>query len=180
MNPEIKEAISSIVNSFCQSLNLTYQIEVSKEGTQHRVNIITESPEVFEDSNYEYLYILQYFVRVGVHRQFPKDFTHFLIDVNGKRFAREKVVKEFVPDIVVKEVLELGNTILLIGLNGYERKLLHNHFYNMKGVTTKSVGEDEGRKLMIMPTSEVGVSGIENAKIFDIAKLVIQRNKFEQ
>jgi predicted RNA-binding protein Jag len=172
MNQDIQNSISSIIDQFCKSLNIEYSIEINKEGSQYRVNVTTPDNLLFEENNYEFLYILQYFVRVGVHRQYPQDFTHFLIDINNKRFAREKVVKDFIPDIVVKQVLELGNTIILIGLNGYERKLLHNHFYNLKGVSTKSLGDPDSRKFMITPNSEVGVSGIENAKIYDIAKLV--------
>jgi spoIIIJ-associated protein len=177
MNPEIKDTITEIVAEFCKPLEFEYTLRFDKEGTQFRINIITQNAEMFESYNFDLLYVLQYIVRVGVHRKYPKDFTHFLFDVNSKRYTREKVVKDFVPDMVVREVLELGNTIILTSLNGYERKLLHSHFFNIKGVTTKSLGEDNQRKLMVLPTSEVGVSGIENAKVYDILKLVQEYNK---
>jgi predicted RNA-binding protein Jag len=177
MNPEIQDTINTIVKTFCEPLNLKYELRVTKEGTQYRVNIVTPDKELFESQNYELLYILQYIARVGVHKKYPSDFTHFLFDINSKRYTREKVVKEMIPDIIIKEVLELGKTIILINLNGYERKLLHTHYFNMKGVSTKSLGDEESRKLMIMPTSEVGVSGIENAKVYDLNKLVVEYNK---
>jgi spoIIIJ-associated protein len=177
MNPEIQNTIIHIVETFCKPLEVKYELKFNKEGKQFRINIITKDSEVFEASNYELLYVLQYITRVGVHKKHVDDFTHFLFDLNYKRYNREKVVKELIPDIVVKEVLELGTTIIIVNLNGYERKLLHTHFFNLKGISTKSLGDDDSRKLMVMPTSEVGVSGIENAKVFDITKLVQEYNK---
>ncbi|MGL4758954.1 MAG: hypothetical protein ACRCXZ_06455 [Patescibacteria group bacterium] len=177
MQDDIKNTLTAIINDFCTPLGLDFNVNIQKEGSQFRVNIVTSNPQVFEASNYEFLYILQYIARVGVHRKHPNDFTHFLFDVNSKRYFREKVVKELIPDLSIKEVLEGGKTVIVINLNGYERKLIHNHFFNMKGITTKSLGENDSRKIMIMPTSEIGVSGIENAKVYDIEKMVEEYKK---
>lgn len=172
MQEEIKNTLTAIIEKFCKPLNFEYETQITKEGSQYRVNLITSTPEIFEDNNYELLYVIQYISRVGVHRRHPKDFTHFLFDLNSKRYFREKVVKEFIPDMSVGEVLEKGKTVIVVNLNGYERKLIHNHFFNIKGISTKSLGDADSRKIMINPTSEIGVSGIENAKVYDINKLV--------
>jgi predicted RNA-binding protein Jag len=174
MQEDIKTTLTAIIEDFCKPLNIEYKTQINKEGSQYRINVISSSGELFEANNYEFLYILQYIARVGVHRKHPKDYTHFLFDVNSKRYFREKVVKEVIPDLSISEVLEKGNTVILINLNGYERKLIHNHFFNMKGITTKSLGEDDTRKIMIMPTSEIGVTGIENARVYDIEKMVAE------
>jgi predicted RNA-binding protein Jag len=174
MQEDIKTTLTAIIEDFCKPLNIEYKTQINKEGSQYRINVISSEGLLFEANNYEFLYILQYIARVGVHRKHPKDYTHFLFDVNSKRYFREKVVKEVIPDLSISEVLEKGNTVILINLNGYERKLIHNHFFNMKGISTKSLGEDDTRKIMIMPTSEVGVTGIENARVYDIEKMVAE------
>jgi predicted RNA-binding protein Jag len=74
------------------------------------------------------------------------------------------------PDIVRSTVIEQGKTVVLIGLSGYERMIVHQLFSDIKGLSTNSVGADNARKLLIMPTSEFGSTGMDEAIVWDIAK----------
>lgn len=172
MNTNIKDTILELTTEFCKYLNVICTIDISKEGNQYRINIVSGNSDIFTDNSFELLYILQYLARVSIHKKFPDDFTHFMYDINDIRLGREKIIKDKIPDMVVREVLENGRTMILINLNGYERKILHNHFVNINGVSTKSIGDEKTRKLMISPTSDVMVSGIENAILYDIEKIV--------
>jgi R3H domain len=67
--------------------------------------------------------------------------------------------------------LKEGKTVILIQLSGYERKLIHSFLSDSKGLNTSSIGEGMDRKLLIMPTSEFGTSGIDEALIINLDNL---------
>jgi predicted RNA-binding protein Jag len=64
--------------------------------------------------------------------------------------------------------LKQGLTVILVGLSGYERKLVHGILAEIKGLETSSVGPQDNRKLLVMPNSQIGNYGIENAKVVDL------------
>jgi len=60
---------------------------------------------------------------------------------NFKRQAKEKA----------EHVLETGETYTFPFLRGFERYVIHNYLQNFEGIETKSIGEDNERRLEIRP-----------------------------
>jgi predicted RNA-binding protein Jag len=174
MNDEIKSLIIQLTTTFCAPLGFIPNVIVSKEKNQYRINIKTTSPQILRARNNELLLSLQYLTRVVVHKQFPEDRTHFLFDVNSARQTREKIISQILPDLVIQDVVENGIPLVLKNLNGYERKLVHDRFAGMKVVTTRSLGGLDDRKLIIESTSDLGVQNLDNAKILNLDKLLLE------
>lgn len=149
--------------------NLT--IGVEKEGDQWRVNINSDQNEILVGHKGEHIKAIQHVARVLVHRYFPDDRTHFLIDVGEFRRNREKILKQKIITVAQNQVIAGGTTVILMNLNGYERKLVHDILADVDGLETTSIGEDDKRKLIIRPTSEVGSKGLDQATILDIKDL---------
>ncbi len=149
--------------------NLT--INVDKEGDQWRVNINSDQNEILVGHKGEHIKAIQHITRVLIHRQFPDDRTHFLIDVGEFRRNREQILKQKIIAVAQREVIERGTSVILMNLNGYERKLVHDILSDVDNLETSSIGEDEKRKLIIRPTSEIGAKGLDQSKILDIKDL---------
>jgi predicted RNA-binding protein Jag len=173
MTNQYREFILKYLNSVLQQVLEKYTIDIEKEAEQWRINISSEKTlDIFENYEGEFLRSLQHIVRVLVHKEYPTDRTHFVLDFNGKRKARSHAISVSIPEIAQNEVLTNGNTVILVGLSGYERLQVHRTLSEIKGLNTSSVGPQDNRKLLIMPTSEIGSSGMDKAKIVDIEQLL--------
>lgn len=173
MTNQYREFILKYLNLILQQVFEQYTVEIEKEAEQWRINInCDKSGEITENYEGEFLRSIQHVIRVLVHKQYPNDRTHFVLDFNTKRKSRSHAISVSIPEIAQTEVLTNGNTVILVGLSGYERLQVHRTLSEIKGLNTSSVGPQENRKLLIMPTSETGSSGMDKAKIVDIEQLL--------
>ena len=168
---EIQKTIEEILKNIVSGLKVTATLNIKKEADQYRIIIQTDEPETLTEKNGELVNQIQHILRVAIHQKFPSDKTHFLLDINDYRKNREYNIKIKIPDIARVKVLQQGKIVIFIGLSSYERMLIHQILSDSKGLNTSSVGPDEARKLLIMPTSEFGSSSIDDALIIDVNKL---------
>jgi spoIIIJ-associated protein len=172
MPNEFKECVLKFIQLLVfPVLSADFTTEIEKEGDQWRFNILSEKSDVIVGIEGELLRSIQHLIRVLVHRKFPSDRTHFLIDVNNYRKNREYAISTKIPDIAMSEVLNKGNTVILVGMSGYERLKVHTILSEIKGLKTSSVGPEDNRKLLIMPTSETGSGSMDSAKIVHIDQI---------
>jgi spoIIIJ-associated protein len=171
MELDYKQQLIKIITQLSEEVAGKVEITIAKEGDQWRVNVISQDDETLVGEKGENIKAIQHIARVIMHRQYPNDRTHFMIDVGEFRKNREKLIKSKISLLAQKEVIDEGTTLILRHFNGYERKLVHNILADTDGLETISIGEDESRKLIIRPTSEVGSKGIEQSRILDIKDL---------
>ena len=171
MSPEIKEAIIYTLHLLIDGIDPNFELDIEKEGDQWRININTTKADNLIDKDGELIRSIQHLIRVLVHKKHPTDRSHFLIDVNDYRRNREKLILNKIPMLAKKEILMQGNTIILVGLSGYERLQIHNILAEIDGLSTNSVGPKENRKLLLMPTTETGSTGIDKAKIYNLDQI---------
>lgn len=163
----IQNAISELIRPILSALGISVEIDFQKEGDQYRISVSNSkggglkfSPEVLKS--------IQHLIRVAVHRKFPEDKTHFFIDIDGYKSKRERLIKNSVPQLAQEKVLSEGKTVILIGLSGYERMIVHQLLADIKGLITNSVGERNSRKLLIIPTSETGSGSMDDGFVWNI------------
>ncbi len=169
MEQEYEKTLVETLTMLVKPLVNELEITVNREGEQFRVNVNTDRNELLVGHRGENIKAIQHITRVIVHIKFPQDRTHFMIDVGEFKKTRESLINSAIPEITRSEVIEQGNTIVLVGLNGYERKLVHNLVNEVNGLDTNSIGEGSERKLMIRPTEDSsGISSMDNAKFIDI------------
>ncbi len=172
MQTELQNSIEKVMDQVLPTLFKEYSLEFQKEADQWRIIIqtITPNPDLEEESR-DIIHSLQHYIRIYIHKLYPQDRTHFLIDIDGYRVAREKKIKAKIPTIAEERVLIEGKTVVLIGLSSYERMIIHNILDGIKGISTNSVGFGNQRKLLIMPNSETGAASMDNSLIINIDKI---------
>jgi predicted RNA-binding protein Jag len=172
MQEELQNSIEKILNQVLPDLFKEFSLDFQKEAGQWRISITTTNPnpELANDIR-EIILSLQHYIRIYIHKLYPQDRTHFLIDVNEYRVGREKKIKNTIPTIAEERVLIEGKTAVLINLSSYERMIVHNILDGTKGISTNSVGFGNQRKLLIMPNSETGAASMDNSMIIDIDKI---------
>lgn len=172
MTNEYRDLVQHYLNLIYNQIIPGFEFDIDREGEQWRFNLITTlDTELAVGKEGETLRSVQHLVRVLAHRKFPEDRTHFLLDINGYRRNREYAISVKIPEIAQSEVLANGNTVILVGLSGYERLQVHKILSEIKGLNTNSVGPEGNRKLLIMPTSETGSGSMDTAKIIHINQI---------
>ncbi len=70
------------------------------------------------------------------------------VDVENYRSKREETLNKLA-DRMAAKVLSTGRSVTLEPMNPYERRIIHSRIQGIEGVTTRSVGTDLGRKVVI-------------------------------
>jgi predicted RNA-binding protein Jag len=161
----LKNLIEPIIH---QNLEVFFQ----KEGDQWRLNLQSKNLQKLVVENKDLIPAIQHILRVIVAKNFPGDRTHFILDVDSLRKYREEYIRKFVYDLAEREVATQGNTVILLHLTSYERRLVHQMLAEVRGLETVSVGSGSGRRLIIRPTSDTGAKNIDQAKVIDIDKQI--------
>jgi predicted RNA-binding protein Jag len=171
MTSEVQNTLIGFIHLLVDPINPGAEIVIEREGDQWRVNLLVGTEEILVGKDGDVLRSIQHLARVLVHRKHSEDKSHFILDVNHYRKAREYAISNIIPQIAENDVLSQGHTIILVGLSGYERLQVHKILSEIKGLNTNSVGPEDNRKLLIMPTSETGSTSMEKAKIYHIDQI---------
>jgi spoIIIJ-associated protein len=98
---------------------------------------------------------LQYLLRLMVGRRI-QGWANIVVDVEGYKQRRERNVRQLARRLA-ERVQETGRPAHMEPMNAYERRLVHLELRQMGGVSTKSSGEGERRKVGIYPDDYNGV-----------------------
>lgn len=97
----------------------------------------------------ETLSALQYITRLIVSRR-TKRWANIIVDVEEYRVRRERQLKQLAQRMAERVALS-HKPIALEAMPAYERRIIHLSLRDHEFVTTKSVGEGNERKVMIIP-----------------------------
>jgi predicted RNA-binding protein Jag len=158
MEKELESQIKFFLGLILEAIDPDYTLDIVPEADQWRIVINSSKVNYIIGEQGSVLSAIQHIVRTLVHKNNPKDKTHFLLDVGTYRKNREEVILVKVSSSVEDIVLKRGKSIVLTGLSSYERLLVHK---------SMSVGPSNGRKVVIMPTSESTSGGMDNSIIID-------------
>lgn len=78
-----------------------------------------------------------------------KDYFRITIDCLGYRSKRKETLKQLAAK-VAKSVLKSGRSQQLEPMNPYERRVIHSAISEIEGVSSRSVGEEPYRKIIIV------------------------------
>ncbi len=99
----------------------------------------------------ETLNALQYITRLIVSRQ-TKYWVNIIVDVEEYKVRRERSLKQLAHRMADR-VAASGKAVALEAMPAYERRIVHITLRDHKAVMTRSVGEGNNRKVMILPKS---------------------------
>lgn len=95
----------------------------------------------------ETLDAIQYLVSMAANRG-DKEYVRITVDCCGYREKRKAILEELAEKIA-RTVIRTGRTSTLEPMNPYERRIIHSTVANIEGVTSRSVGDEPFRKVVI-------------------------------
>jgi len=81
-----------------------------------------------------------------------KEYFRITLDSCGYREKRRKTLEDLAARIC-KSVLRTGRSTTLEPMNPYERRIIHSAVSTVEGVTSRSIGEEPFRKVVISSTN---------------------------
>ncbi len=100
---------------------------------------------------------LQYLASLACNKQ-DKEFYRITLDCDDFR-ARRKVQLEELAKKMAEKAKRTGRTMSLEPMNPYERRIIHAAVSEVEGCTSRSVGEDPYRKVLISSTERKPYNG---------------------
>ncbi len=98
----------------------------------------------------ETLDALQYLVRLSVSRN-ENEGRRISLNIGDYRDKREVTLKG-IAKRQAEKVLKYGRNAVLDPMNPYERRIIHTTVQDIEGVSSHSIGEGEGRRVVISPS----------------------------
>lgn len=133
------------------------KVEVTETENGADVEIDGDGIDVFIGRKGEVLDSLQYLTSLACNK-IDRDLFRLSIDSNGFREKRKEQLEELARKMAAN-VRKNGRTSALEPMNPYERRIIHAVVSEMEGVTSRSVGEEPYRKVLISSTERRPYSG---------------------
>ena len=141
----VEEFLKEFLNKLEKDEKLEYSIKADKSGVY--VNINDKNLGYLIGYRGETLYALQNVLSAIAGKKIENKVRVFL-DIESYRAKREKTLEELAEKIS-KTVIKTKKSITLEPMQAYERKIIHSKLQNNELVTTKSIGEEPRRRVVI-------------------------------
>ena len=141
----VEEFLKEFLNKLEKDEKIEYSIKADKSGVY--VNINDKNLGYLIGYRGETLYALQNVLSAIAGKKIENKVRVFL-DIESYRAKREKTLEELAEKIS-KTVIKTKKSITLEPMNAYERKIIHSKLQNNELVTTKSIGEEPRRRVVI-------------------------------
>lgn len=141
----VEEFLKEFLNKLEKDEKIEYSIKADKSGVY--VNINDKNLGYLIGYRGEILYALQNVLSAIAGKKIENKVRVFL-DIESYRAKREKTLEELAEKIS-KTVIKTKKSITLEPMQAYERKIIHSKLQNNELVTTKSIGEEPRRRVVI-------------------------------
>ena len=150
INPKVKLA-RDYITSILRAMDVDAQFTVYQNETGAVMNIDSNNNGTIIGRRGETLDALQYLCSIIANKG-DKDYFRITIDCLGYRSKRKDTLEQLAAK-VAKSVLRTGRSQPLEPMNPYERRVIHSAISNIEGVSSRSVGEEPYRKIIISSTN---------------------------
>lgn len=141
----VEEFLKEFLNKLEKDEKIEYSIKADKSGVY--VNINDKNLGYLIGYRGETLYALQNVLSAIAGKKIENKVRVFL-DIESYRAKREETLEELAEKIS-KTVIKTKKSITLEPMQAYERKIIHSKLQNNELVTTKSIGEEPRRRVVI-------------------------------
>lgn len=142
----LEEFLKKFLSKIKKDDNIEYSINTDKSGIY--VNINDKDLGCLIGHRGETLYAFQNILSAVAGKKIENKVRVFL-DIEGYREKREKTLEDLAEKIS-KTVIKTKKSITLEPMQAYERKIIHSKLQNNELVTTKSIGEEPRRRVVIL------------------------------
>jgi spoIIIJ-associated protein len=154
----MNDIIKSTLEEFIQKMGFEASIELqeSVEDDQSSIvcNITTKDDSSFLIGQYgANLQAIQHIARLFVRKK-TSEKTNFILDVNSYRKEKNESVIEMAKEAANQAIAE-KRAVVMKPMSNYERRIVHMELSKNNQITTESIGEGEGRKVVIKPADSI-------------------------
>lgn len=147
MSENLRHAKAYVQNIY-REMGIETEITVMQTANGVRMEISSQSKSgTIIGRRGETLDSIQYLASILVNKD-SETYCRLLLDSNGYREKRRKTLEQLAEKIA-RSVLRTGRSTTLEPMNPYERRIIHSRVAEIDGVTSRSVGEDPYRKVVV-------------------------------
>ncbi|HRR77175.1 MAG TPA: RNA-binding cell elongation regulator Jag/EloR [Ruminococcus sp.] len=150
IHPKVKLA-RDYITSILRAIDIDVQFTIYQNESGAVINIESDNNGTIIGRRGETLDSLQYLCSIIANKG-DKDYFRITIDCLGYRSKRKDTLEQLAAK-VAKSVLRTGRSQPLEPMNPYERRVIHSAISNIEGVSSRSVGEEPYRKIIISSTN---------------------------
>lgn len=142
--------VAQNVKELIEKLGVSATAEISKVDNTYFVDISSEDSPLLIGKYGSNLESLQFVLTVRIKTQTKEEDFELFVDIDNWRRQKESRLEKMAASVADK-VSESGTEEPLYNLKPSERRVIHSYLTDHPKVTTTSVGEGQGRYLIIQP-----------------------------
>ncbi len=146
-NPSKSEIACEYIRKILNCMNIEAELSVTENEEGAVIDISGDTTGAIIGRRGETLDAIQYLASMAANRG-DKEYYRISLDSCGYRDKRKAILEDLAQKIA-KSVLRTGRTSTLEPMNPYERRIIHAAISEIEGVTSKSIGEEPYRKVVI-------------------------------
>lgn len=139
------------IKSILANMGIANEISIEESEEGATIEILGDTTGAVIGRRGETLDAIQYLASMTANRG-DKEYYRITVDCCGYREKRKAILEELAAKIA-KTVIRTGRTSTLEPMNPYERRIIHSAVAAIEGVTSKSIGEEPYRKVVISSTN---------------------------
>lgn len=148
---EVGAAAVAFMDGLTQAFGVDGTSTLRVDGLELEVNVNGSELGLLVGPSGRTLNAIQDLARVSAQRRLGDHETRLRIDVAGYRERREAALASFAQD-VAEQVRATGTARSLEPMSSSDRKVVHDVLNDEDGVSSRSVGEDPDRRIIVDPT----------------------------
>ncbi len=148
---EVAAAAVAFMEGLASAFGADADVAANVDGIELEVTVSGNELGLLVGPGGRTLNAVQDLARVAAQRRLGDHETRLRIDVAGYRQRREAALGSFARD-VAQQVVASGTARSLEPMTSADRKVVHDVLNEIDGVTTRSVGEDPDRRIIVDPS----------------------------
>lgn len=145
--PSKAETAAEYIKAILSCMDIEAGLEITENEDGAVIDITGDTTGAVIGRRGETLDAIQYLASMAANRS-DKEYYRITLDSCGYREKRKAILEDLARKIS-KSVLRTGRTSTLEPMNPYERRIIHAAVSEIEGVTSKSIGEEPYRKVVI-------------------------------
>lgn len=139
--------VKAFLDEFSKTVKGGIQYNIVKDPYGLNINIDGEDVGFLIGYRGETLYAFQT-ILASVASKGLENRVRLILDIEGYKAKREKTLEDLA-DKIAKTVVKTRREVTLEPMKAYERKIIHSRLQNNEKVTTRSIGEEPRRRVVI-------------------------------
>ncbi len=146
---ELIEEVNDLVSAVLRAMDFKAGVDVYDAGNFIAVDVSPENTALFIGQKGETIDALQYIVNVAVYKERPF-VKRVVLDAEGYRQRRVEAIQGMAHR-TARRVVREARAVELPPMNSSERRVVHLFLRDNPGVTTKSEGSGDNRRVTVSP-----------------------------